>query len=108
MKNKDAFIVTTPWLDRHNDYIQVYFWIEKDKDLPLWYMTDDSYILDVAEQSGIKIPDEVLEKILHDCNVRRNGNKLFVEGALFFPLDRLVQAIRDIDGYCRKFLEEKL
>ena len=52
--------ITTPHLDRHNDYIQIY--VRKSGDGFL--MTDDGYILDDLEMSGCSIDTPRRQEIL--------------------------------------------
>ena len=44
--------ITSPFLDRYNDYLQVYAKLEKDDEIIL---TDDSYIINNLQMSGIDI-----------------------------------------------------
>ena len=48
---EDWVEITTPYLDRHNDYLQIYV---KRRDNG-FVITDGGYILDDLEQSGCKI-----------------------------------------------------
>ena len=43
--------ITTPYLDRHNDYLQIY----AKRDNEGFVLTDDGYILEDLQQSGCKI-----------------------------------------------------
>jgi len=43
--------ITTPYLDRHNDYVQIYAQRENGRLL----LTDDGYTIDDLEQSGCKL-----------------------------------------------------
>ena len=43
--------ITTPYLDRHNDYIQIY----ASKANGDFVLTDDGYTIDDIEQSGCKL-----------------------------------------------------
>ncbi len=43
--------ITTPYLDRHNDYIQIY----ARKDNGSYILTDDGYVIGDLEQSGCKL-----------------------------------------------------
>ena len=44
--------VTSPFLDRYNDYLQVYAKLESDDEVIL---TDDSYIINNLKMSGVDI-----------------------------------------------------
>lgn len=52
--------VTTPYLDRHNDYLQIYIKQENDSFL----LTDDGYVLNDLELSGAKINSPKREQLL--------------------------------------------
>jgi len=43
--------ITTPYLDRHNDYLQIYARRQNGN----YILTDDGYILDELELSGCKL-----------------------------------------------------
>ena len=43
--------ITTPYLDRHNDYLQIYAMRKNGS----YVLTDDGYILGDLEQSGCKL-----------------------------------------------------
>ncbi len=43
--------VTTPYLDRHNDYLQ--FYIKRNKNV--FVLTDDGYIISDLKHSGCKL-----------------------------------------------------
>lgn len=70
--------ITTPYLDRHNDCLQIY---AKNNDTGI-VLTDDSYILDDLEQSGYQINSSKRRTLLNDTlngfGVRRNDNALEV------------------------------
>ena len=44
----DWIEITTPYLDRHNDYLQIYARRHDGG----WMLTDDGYVIDDLEQSG--------------------------------------------------------
>ncbi len=79
----DACELTTPFLDRHNDHIQVYAQRIGDQIV----LTDDGYILADLESSGLDINTpkrkSVIDSILNGVGVRlgRNRNELFIEAA---------------------------
>ena len=58
---EDYVEITTPYLDRHNDYLQIYAMF-LDGGLVL---TDDGYILDDLELSGCKIDSPKRQSIFH-------------------------------------------
>lgn len=73
--------LTTPFLDRHNDHLQVYARTEAGKVI----LTDDGYILSDLRTSGLEMTTEkrqaVLEAILNGFGVRREGGELVVEAS---------------------------
>ncbi len=68
--------ITTPYLDRHNDHLQIYV-CKKNGD---YLLTDDGYILDDLELSGCTIDSPKRISLLHDTlngfGVRKNKNSL--------------------------------
>jgi hypothetical protein len=71
--------ITTPFLDRHNDHLQIYLRPENGH----FVLTDDGYILTDLEMSGVDISTpkrrQVLDTILKGFGVRREGDELRVE-----------------------------
>jgi hypothetical protein len=71
--------LTTPFLDRHNDHIQIYA-IKKDGKIVL---SDDGYILSDLRTSGLELVTPkrkaVLEAVLNGFGVKLEGNQLVVE-----------------------------
>jgi hypothetical protein len=68
--------ITTPFLDRHNDFLQIYVKQENDR----YILTDDGYIIDDLEQCGCNLDtlkrQEVLKLILGGFNVKQDNNAL--------------------------------
>ena len=56
----DAVVITTPYLDRHNDYLQIY---AKRQDGG-FLLTDDCYVLEDLERSGCKLDSPKRKKLL--------------------------------------------
>ena len=88
--------ITTPYLDRHNDYIQIY----AKKSNGGYVLTDDGYTLDDLEQSGCKLQSpkrqELLKMTLNGFGVQLRDNALEVHASPDnFPLRKhnLVQAM---------------
>lgn len=88
--------LTTPFLDRHNDHLQIYA-VKQDGKIIL---TDDGYILADLRTSGLdqKTPkrQSILEATLNGFGVRNKDNQLFVEASqrnLGQKLHSLVQAM---------------
>ncbi|WPX08071.1 DUF1829 domain-containing protein [Anaerocellum danielii] len=94
---KDNVIeLTTPFLDRHNDYIQIY--VIKDGDNLI--LTDDGYTLSDLEMSGMEINTErrkkILKTILNGFGVSLEKDALVTKCDIkTFPLYKhnLIQAI---------------
>ncbi|MCH7621367.1 MAG: DUF1829 domain-containing protein [Chloroflexi bacterium] len=89
-------VMTTPFLDRHSDFIQVF--AEKDGEGLL--LSDDGHTLRDLRISGVEITterrNEALQSILTLHGVRRIGNELQINATLdTFPQRKhqLVQAI---------------
>lgn len=88
--------LTTPFLDRHNDHLQVYA-VTRDKKIIL---SDDGYILADLRTSGLELytPKRkmVLDSVLNGFGVKLDGNRLTVEASqsnLGQRLHNLVQAM---------------
>ncbi|NUO78502.1 DUF1829 domain-containing protein [candidate division KSB1 bacterium] len=56
----DWIEITTPYLDRHNDYLQIY----AQKRNGGYVLTDDGYVLDDLEQNGCKLESPKRQKLL--------------------------------------------
>lgn len=73
--------ITTPYLDRHNDYIQIY----ASKANGGYVLTDDGYTLDDLEQSGCKLQSpkrqELLKMTLNGFVVQLRGNAMEVHAS---------------------------
>jgi len=71
--------ITTPYLDRHNDYLQIYV----KRTQGGFVLTDDGYVLDDLEMSGCKLGSpkrqDMFRTTLNGFGVRVNGNALEVE-----------------------------
>jgi hypothetical protein len=92
----EACELTTPFLDRHNDHLQVYA-TRKNGNIIL---SDDGYILSDLRTSGLEVDTpkrkQVLESVLNGLGVRAEGSQLLVEasaGNLGQRLHSLVQAM---------------
>ncbi len=94
--------ITTPYLDSHNDYIQLY--VGKDGDKLI--ITDDGYTLRDLEMCGLQISssskrEAILELILNGFGVQRREHEILVTvpSEKEFPLKKhnLVQAILAIN-----------
>jgi len=73
--------ITTPYLDRHNDYIQIYAKKENNGFL----LTDDGYIIVDLEQSGCKLQSpkrqDLLKMTLNGFGVQLQNNMLEVHAS---------------------------
>jgi len=73
--------ITTPYLDRHNDYLQIY----ARKANGGYVLTDDGYTLDDLEQSGCKLQSpkrqELLKMTLNGFGVQLRDNALEVHAS---------------------------
>ena len=88
--------ITTPYLDRHNDHLQIY----ARRDDGGFKLTDDGYIIQDLRQSGCKLEtpkrEELLRQALNGFGVRLNGEALEVHASVhtFAPRKHnLVQAM---------------
>lgn len=73
--------ITTPYMDRHNDYLQIY--VKKEKGGFL--LTDDGYIIEDLQRSGCKLDSpkrqELLKMTLNGFGVQLDGNGLVVNAS---------------------------
>ena len=78
---KDFVEITTPYLDRHNDYLQIY---AKGKN-GTYLLTDDGYVLEDLQQSGCKLESakrQALLKItLNGFGVQMNEGRLEIHAS---------------------------
>ena len=78
IEGSDYIEITTPFLDRHNDYIQIYARSRGDQ----WHLTDDGYTLVDLEASGCDVSTEkrskLLTTILNRLGVTKEGKALTV------------------------------
>jgi hypothetical protein len=75
----DDFVeITTPYLDRHNDYLQIYIKRENHN----LVLTDDGYIINDLESSGCRLDSkkrqDLLSITLNGFGIKRAGNALEV------------------------------
>jgi len=97
---ESACELTTPFLDRHNDHIQVYA-VKRDGKIML---SDDGYILSDLRTSGLEASTPkrkaVLEAVLKGFGVRVEENQLVVDASqrnLGQRLHSLVQAMLTVN-----------
>lgn len=96
IRDSDYVEITTPFLDRHNDYLQIYACQHDER----WELTDDGYTLLDLEASGCdfstKKRTQLLDLTLRRLGVQREGYELTVRvGDDDFPQKKhdLVQAM---------------
>ena len=82
LKQIDQWVeITTPYLDRHNDYVQIY--VKKANEGFL--LTDDGYTIDDLEQSGCTLESkkrqDLLKMTLNGFGVQQDGNALQVHAS---------------------------
>ncbi len=77
----EACELTTPFLDRHNDHLQIYARSEDGKIV----LSDDGYILADLRQSGVELStpkrEAVLRATLSGFGVRVQGKELVIEAS---------------------------
>ncbi len=96
--------ITTPYLDRHNDYVQIYAQRENGRLL----LTDDGYTIDDLEQGGCRLESrkrqDLLRMTLNGFGVRLHGKALEVHATpdnFALRKHNLVQAILAVnDMFC--------
>nr|VFJ59847.1 MAG: protein of unknown function DUF1829 [Candidatus Kentron sp. FM]VFJ66779.1 MAG: protein of unknown function DUF1829 [Candidatus Kentron sp. FM]VFK16531.1 MAG: protein of unknown function DUF1829 [Candidatus Kentron sp. FM] len=75
---RDTVEITTPYLDRHNDYLQIYV-VKEDGS---YRITDDGYTINDLEDSGCALESQkrqaLLKTALDGFGVRHEGEELFV------------------------------
>ena len=93
---EEACELTTPFLDRHNDHLQIYA-VKHDGKIVI---SDDGYILSDLRTSGLDLNTPkrkaVLEAVLNGFGVRTDGRQILVEASqrnLGQRLHALVQAM---------------
>jgi hypothetical protein len=73
--------ITTPFLDRHNDYLQIY---AKREDTG-YVLSDDGYVIEDLTQSGCKLESPkrqaLLKMTLNGFGVQLNGNRLEIRAS---------------------------
>ena len=92
--------LTTPFLDRHNDHLQVYAAKENERIV----LSDDGYILADLRTSGLDLNTPkrkaVLDSILNGFGIRTDGKRLFVEASsrnLGQRMHSLIQAMLSVN-----------
>ena len=84
IKDDNVYEVTTPFYDRHNDHLQIYV---KKSDSNTFLLTDDGYILNDLENSGVALDTprrkKIFQTLLNGYGVKvGENNNLYVESNL--------------------------
>jgi len=78
---EDWVEITTPYLDRHNDLLQIY----AKRSNSGYVLTDDGYIIEDLEQSGCKLEtpkrQSLLKMALNGFGVQLNDNRLEIHAS---------------------------
>lgn len=77
--DQDVIEITTPFLDRHNDYLQIYVIKEKVG----YRLTDDGYIISDLLMSGIDVKSSPKRRQLLDLILNGYGVKLSADDELY-------------------------
>ena len=100
-KIEEYLQITSPFLDRFNDYLQVYAKIDKNNEILL---TDDSYIINNLQDSGIEITSpkrkQLLDSFLRKYRINLEDKSLSIKSSIEeFPqkILFLMQAMINID-----------
>lgn len=93
--------LTTPFLDRHNDHLQIY---SERQSEDLFLLTDDGYIMTELKSSGVerhgRRREQVFSSLLKGYGISLKGRELQVEATtsnLGQRIHNLVQAMLSID-----------
>ncbi|HOQ43419.1 MAG TPA: DUF1829 domain-containing protein [Smithellaceae bacterium] len=96
----DWIEITTPYLDRHNDYLQIY----ATRKNGAFLLSDDGYVIDDLKQSGCKLDSSkrqaLLKMTLNGFGVQLNEGRLEVKASRDnFPLKKhnLIQAMLSVN-----------
>lgn len=78
---KDWIEITTPYLDRHNDYLQLYVKRENSG----YILTDDGYTIDDLKRSGCELESkkrkDLLTLTLNGFGIKLEGNSLIIHAS---------------------------
>src|SRR5207253_9418263 len=99
----DWIEITTPYLDRHNDYLQIY----ARKSNGSYVLTDDGYTIDDLEASGCKLESpkrqDLLRTTLNGYGVQLEDHRLEVHATpdnFALRKHNLVQAMLAVNDMC--------
>lgn len=65
--------LTTPFLDRNHDHLQIY--VRRNSD-GTYFLTDDGYVLGNLKSSGVSISRSTIEQIIRGFGITLNGDSL--------------------------------
>ena len=102
VKTGEFYELTTPYLDRYNDHLQIYVRQEQNGS---FFLTDDGYILNNLKSSGVSIVrspkrKEMLARIARNFGITVNGDCLEIQATKSsYPQRKhmLLQAMMTID-----------
>ena len=102
VKVGEFYELTTPYLDRYNDHLQIY--VQQNSN-GSYFLTDDGYIIDNLESSGVSFArspkrKEMLERITRNFGVTINGTSLEIHASKNdYPQKKhmLIQAMLSVD-----------
>ncbi|MCX4084214.1 DUF1828 domain-containing protein [Rickettsia hoogstraalii] len=101
---KNVACITTPYLDYHNDYLQIYLIAEEQG----YILTDDGWILD--DIKSLKADDEslkLIERILKRFGIERNEDEISVKTDLANFTKAKEQFMRTVNEMMNCFSERK-
>lgn len=79
---KDCIEITTPYLDRHNDYIQIYV----KRDNSGFTLTDDGYTIGDLRQSGCELESKKRKELrtltLNGFGVKMDNDALIIHASV--------------------------
>lgn len=102
-KVNEYYEITTPYLDRFDDFLQIYVKQLKDGTI---YMTDDGYIIGNLLSCGLSLRKnsnkfKILERIVNNYGLQLKGEEITTKAELNnFPLKKhlMVQAMLSVDN----------
>lgn len=94
-------VLTTPFLDRHNDHLEIY---AERQSADIILLTDDGYILSELKSSGVETRgskrEEIIQSLLVGHGVRLNGREIQTDASvadLGKRVHNLIQAMLSLD-----------
>ena len=102
-KVNEYYEITTPYLDRFDDFLKIYVKQLKDGTI---YMTDDGYIIGNLLSCGLSLRKnsnkfKILERIVNNYGLQLKGEEITTKAELNnFPLKKhlMVQAMLSVDN----------